>query len=164
MQETISQGILDGFARAWSRLDRARPQTRAGLPRAVDALADWMRRAIDLDDLLPAVMGLGYVRARGDRSGGPPLIGLRHAWALVLHDHPLIELLLTTPGRDALHWDLSWAPFRALPRLPMDHRVAEQEEAYPAHLEDRAVRSSASSVTTPLLTLTHDARRAIPVE
>lgn len=162
MPRAITQETLDDFVTAWSRLDRARPQTRTEVPTAVEALADWLRHAIELDELLVAILGLAYEQARSDRAEGQALVGLRHIWTL-LEEHPLIELVMATPGRQALFWELYWSPFPALPRQQLDRRVPEQEEAFQRHLEGRAVRTPASDMTTFLLSLTHGARARIPI-
>jgi hypothetical protein len=154
----LSQSLLDSLAIAWSRLDRARPRDRGGVPGLLLALDEWLRWAVRVDGELEAAMGWAYLAARPQREGGAVMAGLRAAHHLVEQQgHPIDDLVTISAGSPALFYDATWKPWDDLPALRTE--AGDAEDAYRRHLGGQPARGPASRVTTFLLT----AAREIPV-
>jgi len=151
MRPRVSQAALDRLASSWSRLDRARPVERAGVPQAVGALAEWMACALLVDESLAGLLGSVYLAARAEEPGGPPLPGLRYASLLVEHGRPLEDLVFAATGAPHVFWELYWRPSADLAAPPEEARWPDQRRAYADHLANQEVRTPAARMTTFLL-------------
>jgi hypothetical protein len=148
----FSQDLLDELAGAWSRLDRARPAAVEDSPLLLQALADWIRWAVLVEDELQANRGLSYLARRAAVPGGGALPGLRHVHGLMADDgRAVAELVIIGHGSPPTYHDAKWRPFDQLPEALGGPPALSEEAAYRLHLEGMAARVVAADMTRFLL-------------
>jgi hypothetical protein len=165
MWSGLSQGLLDELASAWLRLDQARPTTVGDVPRLLQALTDWMRWAIRIEDELLYGMEVSYLTHRAATAGSAALPGLRHAHELVEQGGSSLEELVTISAGSPPHYlDAIWRGFDELPRPVENAPAPSGESAYRLHLEGVAARVPAAHMTRFLLHTALDCQGADPAE
>jgi hypothetical protein len=163
----LSQDLLDELAGAWSRLDRARPVAVEDTPQLLQALADWIRLAVRVEDELQTTLGLPYLASRAAVPGGAALPGLRHVHGLMANDgRAVVELVTVSAGSPPTYHDATWRPFDQLPEPLGGPPALSEESAYRLHLEGTAARVLAADMTRFLLdtALDHDDHVAEAIE
>jgi len=145
----VPQNALDELAAAWSELDRCRPRHPTGVPHAYRVASRWASSALAVDGLLATALSGAYEGVRAEEDGGPQLVALRWAWALILAGHRVPSLLAASDGPERLFWDLYWRPVEELPAAT---ETGGRDE-YVRHLASRPVRRPASATTAFLLSM-----------
>jgi hypothetical protein len=154
MAGTPSRTYLAALSKTGERLEAIHFDPATTEQDAFEALADWLKWAMVLDDQLGKIDGDDYRGGRAADLVGVALPGLRHAWNLFKHQgqdlHYLVEL---TPGFSfpmgfpLIFREITWLPFDQLPVVPEGRRRENQERAYQDYLQGKPVRVLAPSIT-----------------
>lgn len=159
MRSWLSQELLDGLARAWSRLDRARPVRQEDAHHVTDALAEWLERTVRFEDELRATMGGSYLVHSADSTVAGALPGLRLVHALMEGGgHRVSDFVTVSSGSPPTYHDALWLPWAHLPQIREAAGSPAGEAAYRQHLAGLAARLSAAEVTRFLLDAALDRR------
>jgi hypothetical protein len=152
MWSGLPQDLLDELASAWLRLDGAKPTAFEDVPHLLEALTEWMRWAIRVEDEVLGILAVSYLTHRAVAEGGAALPGLRHAHELVRGGgHSVDELVTVSAASPPTYLDVMWRQFDELPRPAEDAPAPAGESAYRLHLEGLAARVPAADVTRFLL-------------
>jgi hypothetical protein len=155
----LSQDLLDGLARAWSRLDQARPARSDDVVDLLLALAEWLDRTIVFEDELRATIGGVYLARWSDSAAGAALPGLRLVHELMQGGgHTVAHFVTVSAGTPPAYHDATWRPWDDLPAISLAAGSRAGEAAYRQHLAGVAARVVAADVTRFLLDTALDRR------